>query len=444
MKSLSDRWVITLNSFLAVINFTVRNKLRTKSFVITSIIFALIISIGVNLPYIISLFNDDDGSKTTNVGYIESNEPEITEALKNYYERMDQSDLKMVGFPDAGSPEANEQTLKDAMLEKKIKGYIVLAPDEAGGFPHVTYKSEEMFDTSTASALQTGLQAVKLEAVLQHAGLTEEQKQELFTPVDVETMQIALTGTAAAGEGKDAAQSGLSMGFVYAMMIVLFMGIFVTSQLIASEITAEKSSRVMEILVTSVAPLKQMFGKITGMFIVGLLQIAFYVAVFLVNVNLPHNVDFLKNFNIHLSDIDPRLYVYAILFFLTGYFLYATLYAAVGSIVSRTEDLAQALMPVTFLSLGGFYIGIFGMGTPDAMIVKVASFIPFFSPFAMFLRIGLASPMFWEIALSFVILFVSIFIFGWLSAKIYRTGVLMYGKRPTFKELRKAMKAYKV
>ncbi|WP_281281922.1 ABC transporter permease [Paenibacillus thermoaerophilus] len=84
------------------------------------------------------------------------------------------------------------------------------------------------------------------------------------------------------------------------------------------------------------------------------------------------------------------------------------------------------------------------MGTPDAMIVKVASFIPFFSPFAMFLRIGLASPMFWETALSFVILFVSIFIFGWLSAKIYHTGVLMYGKRPTFKELRKAMKAYKV
>ncbi|WP_028563787.1 ABC transporter permease [Paenibacillus pinihumi] len=429
-----------MNNFMAVVGFTLRNKLRTKSFVVITIIIAVILSIGVNLPYIISQFKSEEGA--TQVGYIASNIPEVAEPLKAYLGANEGSKVQLVSYPDAGSQDANEQALKQAIKDGKIKGYIVLEEDAATGFPKVTYKSENMMESGITGALRTALQAVKTENVIKDAGLSDAQKALLLMPIQIEAAQISVTDNV--GTGKTVEQQGLAMGFVYAMIIVLFMGIFVTSQMIATEITAEKSSRVMEILVTSVAPLKQMFGKITGMFLVGLLQIVVYIVVFLVNVSLPHNKALLAGWNLNFGDLDPMLYVYALIFYLTGYFLYSTLCAAVGSIVSRTEDLAQAMMPVTMLAMVGFYIGIFGMTAADSTLVKVASFIPFFSPFAMFLRIGLTEPAWWEIVLTLGLLAVTIFVLGWISAKIYRTGVLMYGKRPTFKELRKAMKAYKV
>ncbi|MBJ6362844.1 ABC transporter permease [Paenibacillus sp. GCM10012307] len=429
-----------MNNFMAVVSFTLRNKMKTKSFIVTTIIIAVILSIGVNLPYIISQFKSEGGA--TKVGYTLSNLPEVTEPLKTYFDTNEGTNIHLVSYPDQGSQEGNEQVLKQGIKDGEISGYILLEEDAAAGFPKVTYKSESLMESSVTRTLRTGLQAVKVDYVIKDAQLSDAQKNLLLMPVQIEAAQISVMDNT--GTGKTVEQQGLAMGFVYAMIIVLFMGIFITSQLIATEITAEKSSRVMEILVTSVAPLKQMFGKITGMSLVGLLQIVVYILVFLINVSLPHNKDLLAGWNLNLGDIDPLLYVYALVFYLTGYFLYSTLCAAVGSMVSRTEDLAQAMMPITMLALAGFYIGIFGMSSPDSMLIKTASFIPFFSPFAMFLRIGLTTPAWWEIVLSLALLAAAIFVLGWISAKIYRTGVLMYGKRPTFKELRKAMKAYKV
>lgn len=430
-----------MNKFFTVVSFTMRNKLRTKSFIVTTIVIAALLSIGVNLPYIISQFKGDSGPDR--IGYIQGNAAQVTEPLQAYFTATvdGEAELELVAYADQGSLEANEQSLKEAIGSKEIKGYILVSEEAPDGFPAVAYKSESMFDSSITGALRTALQAIKQEQVISNAGLSAQQKALLLAPVVIESAQISVSDN---GAGKTADQQALAMGFVYVMIILLFMGIFVTSQLIATEITAEKSSRVMEILVTSVAPLKQMFGKITGMFLVGLLQIAVYVAVFLVNVSMPHNTSLLAGWNLNLGDIDPQLYAFGLIFYLTGYFLYATLCAAVGSIVSRTEDLAQAMMPITVLAMAGFYIGIFGMSSPDSTLVQVASFIPFFTPFAMFLRIGLTDPAWWEIGLSLGLLLATIMILGWISAKIYRTGVLLYGKRPTFKELRKAMKAYKV
>jgi ABC-2 type transport system permease protein len=299
-------------------------------------------------------------------------------------------------------------------------------------------------DSKTTAGLQTALVQIRQISVLQNAGLTAEQMAQLNAPVNIETVQISTGDGSGAGAGRTQQAQGVNMGVIYVIIIFLFMAIMTSGNMIASEITAEKSSRVMEILITSVTPLKQMFGKIFGMFIVVILQMAFYVVVVLLNVSMPHNKGALGNLDIDLSLVDPLLLVYAVLFFLTGFFLYATLYAAIGSIVSRTEDLGQAVMPMTFISLAGFYIAIFSISSPDSLLVKITSYIPIFSPFVMLLRIGLTDVPMWQTLLSFGILLVSIYAAVYVSAKIYRTGVLMYGKRPSWKEIRKAMKAYKI
>ncbi|BBH22171.1 hypothetical protein Back11_35160 [Paenibacillus baekrokdamisoli] len=442
------------NGFATVVGFTVKNKFRGKAFLITTIIIAIILTIGINLPYIISQFSGE--GKATSIGYSNSQadkvksqlftQSRIVGLLDQYYKAQDKPEIKLVPIADSGTADGNEQALKKAIADGVIKGYIEFAANDTGGFPQVVYKSEALMDVSTSQSLQTALQSVKMQGVLEGAGLTKEQKELLLAPVTLDTVQISTNeGAGSIGKGKTEAEQGMDMALVYVILFMLFMAIMISGQMIASEITAEKSSRVMEILITSVSPLKAMFGKITGMFLVVLTQMAVYVLVIVINMTLPHNVSTLSKFNIKLSNIDPVLLCYAILFFLTGYFLFSTMFAAVGSIVSRTEDLGQAVLPITMLSLAGFYICMFGgLSNPNSMLIKVSSFIPFFSPYAMVVRLGLSDPPLWQVWLSIAILLVTIAGAGWLSAKIYRTGVLMYGKKPSFKELRKAMKAYKI
>lgn len=429
-----------MNSLMTVMGFTMRNKLRSKSFIVTSVIIALLVSVAVNLPYIISMFDDN---KPDSIGAAAS---DLSQRLEKFYASQEDPGVVIKVYPDQGSKEANEKFLKSKISEGEIKGYLEFDGKTDTGFPKVLYKSTATMGFGMTNKLQMGLSSIKNEVIAKDLNLPKDTLQLIQAPVVIDSVQISTTegGAGSVGDGKTKSEVGLSTGVVYAMIILLFMGVMITGQLIATEITAEKSSRVMEVLVTSVSPLKQMFGKIIGMLLVGLSQIGLLVGVAVLNVLLPHNVETFKEMNIRLSDIDPVLLVYGLLFYLLGYFLYATVYAAVGSIVSRTEDLGQAVMPITFLSLGGFYIAMFSLSTPDAAYVTVTSYIPFFTPFLMFLRIGLTDPPVWEVWLSIGIMVLSILGMGWLSAKIYRTGVLLYGKRPTLKELRKAMKAYKV
>ncbi|OUS78380.1 ABC transporter permease [Paenibacillus sp. MY03] len=435
-----------MNSFWTVVGFTIRNKVKGKAFVITTLIIALVISIGINLPYIIEQF--DKGDKATNVGYVQmagEDNQSTGDSLKAFYEAQENPSIVMVPFEDKGDAAANETMLKKAIEDGEIKGYLEFGTElTENGFPVMTYKSEKLMEFSMTESLQGSLILIRQANILKDAGLSDEQMAQLSAPIKIDTVQIYTGEGGYEGSGRTPQEQGVNMGVVYVMIIFLFMAIMTSGNMIASEITAEKSSRVMEILITSVSPLKQMFGKIFGMFVVVIIQVAFYIAVILGNASMPHNKGALGNLDIDLSLVDPLLIIYAVLFFFTGFFLFATLYAAVGSIVSRTEDLGQAVMPMTFISLAGFYIAIFSISTPDSMLVTVTSYIPLFSPFTMLLRLGLTEVAMWETLLSFGILLVSIYVSVYVSAKIYRTGVLMYGKRPSWKEIRKAMKAYKI
>ncbi len=293
--------------------------------------------------------------------------------------------------------------------------------------------------------LQGALQNVKTAMIAKDA-LTAEQIAALNKPVSLDSLDLSEEAKANAGGDTEKERNQKIMNYVtvYFLMILFFSSNMMTGNMIAAEVTAEKSSRIMEILITSVKPLNQMFGKIIGIFLVGLVQIAVFGVVVVANLMLPNNVGMLQEFHLSLTDLNISVLLYGLAFYIVGYFLFAVLYAAVGSIVSRTEELGQAVMPITMLGLAAFYIGIFSISSPGTMLIKVTSFIPFTAPTAMLVRIGMGTVPTWQILISLALLVVSIIVFGWLSAKIYRTGVLMYGKRPSFKELRKAMKAYKI
>ncbi|MGG4219097.1 ABC transporter permease [Paenibacillus jamilae] len=439
-----------MNRLGTVIGFTFRQKARTKSFIITTLVLALLITLGMNLPYLISLFKGEGagGSGTAAVehqrlGLIAGNQTEVANQLERFTKEQSNPAAIWVRYDSVQAP-----AMQQALNNGKLHGYVQFTEPAAKGdtFPKVEYVSVAKEPSPAVITLvQTGLQEAKVKAIVGDKSLTSDQIREISTPVTVNSREVDSPSEAGGPAGKEEkATSMINYGLVYVLMILFFTSSMMTGNMIAAEVTSEKSSRIMEILITSVSPLTQMFGKIIGIFLVGLLQIAVFAAVMCANLMLPHNNVILSSVGLDLSQLNIAVLGYGLIFYILGYFLYAVLFAAVGSIVSRTEELGQAIMPITVLSLAAFYIGIFNIAAPDTIFIKVAGYIPFFSPTVMLLRIGLERASLLEIWLSLAILVASILLFGWLAAKIYRTGVLMYGKRPSFKELRKAMKAYKI
>ncbi|GIP23588.1 ABC transporter permease [Paenibacillus sp. J22TS3] len=428
-----------MNKLGTVIGFTFWNKVKTKAFVVTTLILAILMTIGINLPYLIKLFTGDDGgSSQTKIGLVYGSQSEIALRFEQYASQQNKIGFKIVKYE-----KADEKQLSKDIQDKKIDGYLQFKDAPAGQFPEAVYTSKDgELGMSLQSALQGGLQIVKTQYITKGL-LTEDQVASLNQPIQIDTQQVkSESGGSQASSGKGKMNTANYI-FVYIMMVLFWMTTVTTGNMIASEVTSEKSSRIMEILITSAAPVTQMFGKIIGMFLIGILQIAVFAVVITVNIMLPHNKGAFSQFGININELDLSVLVYGLLFYILGYLLFATLFAAIGSMVSRTEDLGQAVMPITMISLASFYIGTFSASSPNSMILKVASYIPFTSPVSMLVRAGLSDTPMWEVGLSLLILLISIFFFGWLSAKIYRTGVLMYGKRPTWKEVRKAMQAYK-
>ena len=224
--------------------------------------------------------------------------------------------------------------------------------------------------------------------------MTDQQIVQLNTPPAYET--IALAENAKSEEDLNQAR-----GLVYVLLFVIYFGVLMYATMIAMEVATEKTSRVMEILISSVPPITQMFAKILGVALLSLTQMILFFGVGYVSIkrNLADmDEGFFAIFgfgNMNISTI-----IYAIIFAMLGYLLYATLAACLGSVVSKVEDVQQMISPMTMLVVIAFMIAMFGLGNPSASYITITSFIPFFSPMIMFLRVGMLNVPFWEIAIS--------------------------------------------
>ena len=220
--------------------------------------------------------------------------------------------------------------------------------------------------------------------------------------------------------------------YTYIMIFALYMVILLYGQMVATNVASEKSSRAMELLITSARPTSMMFGKVIASCLAGLIQLVcvFGTAFVCYNLNRAYwgeNPIVSSIFGMPLS-----LLIYMLVFFVLGFFIYAFLYGAIGSTASKVEDINTSVMPLTMLFIIAFMVVIFSMtsGSVDNTAMTVCSFVPFTSPMAMFTRIAMSTVPFWQIALSIAILIASVIGVGVLSAKIYRVGVLMYGAAP--------------
>ncbi|MBE6828228.1 MAG: ABC transporter permease [Ruminococcaceae bacterium] len=268
---------------------------------------------------------------------------------------------------------------------------------------------------------------------LKNEGLSDERiEQILGSPVSTHTDVIA----------NDQNQSFF---YTYILMFLLYFSVIMYGQFVAQGVATEKSSRAMELLITSAKPLNLMFGKILGAGAAGFSQLILIlgsaVSFYRINSEFWQDNAIIRS----VFEMPARLIFFTILFFTLGFFIYAFMYGALASLASRLEDVGALTMPVSFLMIISFMITIFSMiSDVDNPLMKVASFIPFTSPMAMFTRIAMGNVSTPQIIISVVILIASTAFIGYLAAMIYKIGVLMYGKPPKLNELTRALRNNKV
>ncbi|XJZ28101.1 ABC transporter permease [Bacillota bacterium Lsc_1132] len=415
-----------MNNFWIILWHTYLTKLKTKSFLITTLITISIVLVLTNINTIIKAF-DKNGGKETVAVLDESGQ--LYEPLKKQVAAINK-DIVLKRY--SGS----EKEAEKAVEKGTYKGMILLSFNQ-DKLPEATFKAMTIADSSLYYDLQTGLQQVKTMLAASQINLSPVALQKLYEPV-------AFTKEALEKNAKTEEQLNQARGLVYVLLFVIYFAVIMYANMIAMEVATEKSSRVMEILISSVSPITQMFAKILGIALLSLTQLAAFLSVGYFSVK--QNSASLKGgfFDVFGFDQIPvTTIIYAVIFFILGYFLYATMAAFLGSLVSRIEDVQQMITPMIMLVVAGFMIAMFGLTKPDSPVITVTSYIPFFTPMIMFLRVGMLTIPFWEALLGIAILAATIFLLAIFGARVYKGGVLMYGKSNSFKDIKKALQLTK-
>lgn len=410
---MSKFWVITKDVY--------RKNIRSISFIIMLLV-PFIAAAGL---YIINQVTDNATEEGDTIGVVVQGDSD----LLNTVEVQTVLDSMTV----LNSKEQGEEQLK----EEEIDGLLLLSVEKEqinGEF----YSSNTMPQVTMAlnqqlNQLQSSLRAKAL-------GLSEEEVASLNASVPFSVQKITFNENGEMNTEEDFTSIRLVVGM--ATTILLFIFIVTYASIIAQEIASEKGTRIMEVILSSVSARSHFYGKLAGILLVALTQIVVYaVSIGLGFYWLKNNSTvqaFLAEFSIR--DILGEFLVYTLLYLILGILIYAVLAALCGSLVSKVEDVSKAILPVTYLSLAGYMIGLsLGMANPDHLVIRVTSFIPFFSSYTMPIRLANNFVSTGEVLLSLMILVLSIVGLIIFSERMYKANVLVYNDNGIFAALKQSI-----
>ena len=431
-----------MEKFLIITSREYLNKITNKTFILSTLFTPLIL---VGLVFLIGWFAsvNNDGVNTISVvdnsGYI-FDKLESTESLK--YVKLENFDLD------------------EAKLISKTKSDFGLLFIENFESPKEIAETISFYSEDTPSLTVIGNIENQLENILtnknyniQGIDINKINSNKIYVSLYQETFQ-----------GKKTTKADSAVGFIFGMFLafLLYMLIFAYGGMIMSSVIEEKSSRIIEVIVSSVKPFYLISGKIVGTSLAGITQflawgILFYGFSFFISTTFgitstyDNNEFMLAAESSAISDASlnmlssffnlplVNILIAFIFYFIGGYLLYSSMFAVVGAAVDNQTDAQQFMLPITLIVIIALYVGIFTAENPDGIVSVIFSMIPFTSPIVMMMRIPNGVPIL-EQVVSLLILFLTVILIIWIAAKIYRIGILMYGKKPSYKELIKWLK----
>ena len=336
-----------------------------------------------------------------------------------------QGSTKFVVMPPVGADvPAQREAAKQAVLKGTLDVYVVLPPDILTA-SQAEYYAKSVTDFEGIRAVDRAIEKAVFGKRITTAGIEPAQVAALTRPLDLKRLRVSDKG-----EQED---RGVSFFLSLILVMMIYMGTLMWGQVVMTGVIEEKTNRVVEVIVSSTSPRNLLFGKLVGVGGAGLLQFGIWILA-LVGVSAASgSLAFLSG--IDLPEINPVLIAAFPIFFLLGFFLYASLYAAIGSAVNTIQEAQNFIFPVMLPIIMAMVCWPVVMRAPDSTLSVVLSLIPFMTPILMFLRMSVLMPPVWQIALSVVLTSLTIALVIWVAARIYRVGILMYGKPPNFPEM---------
>ncbi|WP_165003726.1 MULTISPECIES: ABC transporter permease [unclassified Enterococcus] len=406
-------WIITKDVYL--------KNVKSISF----LIMILVPFIMMGILYIAGNFAQQN-SEVNKIGVISDND-EISRQLT-------QVKTKEFEFQKSDSEKSAQKELSD----EKIDAYMVVSVenDEVKG----TMYSENSLGQSTQLLIQQQLTGLQSMIRASKMGVSPEEVASLSQPAGLTRQKISFNndGKMVIGEDNSTVQYVVS----YVATIILFIIILTYAQIIAQEIASEKGTRIMEVILSSTTAQKHFYGKLTGVLLVAVTQMALYGVIFGVGYSQFRNMDFVKNILDGISMdmiIGPFLW-YSLLFMFFGILIFSVLAALCGSLVNKAEDTAKAILPVTYLSLGGYMLGlILGASDPNNIVIRVTSYIPFLSSYIMPVRLANETVGMGGALISLILLVAVTFVLMLLSANMYKSNVLVYSEGGLWTSLKQSI-----
>ncbi|HEX9187371.1 MAG TPA: ABC transporter permease [Vicinamibacteria bacterium] len=329
------------------------------------------------------------------------------------------------GAASRATLDAREAALKKAVIAAELDGYVDLPPDAVASAT-ASYFGRNVANRIDLRMLERSVSDVLVGRRLADAGLDPTKVKGLTKELDLKTIRLS-----EAGERED---RGAAFIFAVILLMILYTSIVMWGNAVMTSVIEEKSSRVVEVMGSGVSAATLLAGKLLGVGGAGLTQFLVW-SLSLFGVSLAMAGPFAGS--LPMPEVTPLLLVSFVLFFLLGFFFYAALYAAIGSAVNTVQEAQSLAFPVLLPIILGMVFFPTALEAPDGPLAVTLSMIPGISPLIMFLRIVVLTPPLWQLMLSVGLMVLGILAVLWVSARVYRVGILMYGKKPTFPELLK-------
>ena len=329
--------------------------------------------------------------------------------------------------PEEKSADEIKKELNGKIAADELDAYLILPKDFDSNNAEFQFYSRKAGDFLINSALEDGLNDAVRSQRLADADISEEQLQELSRKIRFTKIPITK-----AGEEKDKSTDPLA-GFLIATLLMTILLVY--GQAIMAAIVEEKETKISEVLFSSAKPFELLMGKLVGVGLAGLTQLGIWILTLGVVVAFGLVNAMTAGVEIPLPSISGMTVVYFLLFFLIGFFIYSTIYALIGSMVTNMQEGGQLVMPPVMLLVVALYFCFAVVRDPNSTMSFWVSIAPFFAPIVMPVRILAEVPPFWQIALAIVLNILTVFGLTWIAARVYRIGMLMYGKRATIPEV---------
>ena len=391
-------------------------RIRTKAFLVMTVLIPLLMGGG----FIGSVLMSKSAKSDSRVAIV-SYDLQLAEDLQQELKSGETSDMSVSII---APPSANTRASLDRELQSKnLDGYLwIRSPEHANGRPVVEYKPRSSADLSTRERLQGALRTVLMRERLQHQGMATPDVNALMQPVQIN----------ASGSGEADSTTANYVGVIVLFLLMYFV-IMLYGMNVARSIIEEKTSRIFEVMLATIKPGELLAGKMLGVGSVGLTQVAIWLAAaFILSSTSLIARSMGSGAHIHLS---LTQIIFFVIFFLLGYMLYSSMAAALGAMTNSEQELQQLNMFLVMpLAICMFSLGAV-VNSPDGTLATVMSLIPFCTPLLMYMRLSLGHPSTIQVGTSIVLMIVTIYAVLWIASRIYRVGILMYGKRPTLPEI---------